>query len=153
MPHGSILGPLLFLIYINDLPNELKSNVKLFSDDTSLFTIVMDKNESANIINNDLLQISKWAYNWKMFFNPDSKKPAQEVLFSRKTKVQLHPTINLNNIQVKKAFCQKQISILLDEKLNFKQHIDHVIPKIHKGISVIKKTLTLFTTEIITYNI
>ena len=153
MPHGSILGPLLFLIYINDLPNELKSNVKLFSDDTSLFTIVMDKNESANIINNDLLQISKWAYNWKMFFNPDSKKPAQEVLFSRKTKVQLHPTINLSNIQVKKASCQKQISILLDEKLNFKQHTDHVIPKIHKGISVIKKTLTLFTTEIITYNI
>ena len=153
MPHGSILGPLLFLIYINDLPNELKSNVKLFSDDTSLFTIVMDKNESANIINNDLLQISKWAYNWKMFFNSDSKKPAQEVLFSRKTKVQLHPTINLSNIQVKKASCQKQISILLDENLNFKQHIDHVIPKIHKGISVIKKTLTLFTTEIITYNI
>ena len=71
MPQGSILAPLLCLIYINDLTNELKSNVKIFAGDTSLFTIVKDNNESANIINNDLLQISKWAHNWKMLFNPD----------------------------------------------------------------------------------
>ena len=84
VPQGSILGPLLFLIYINDLPNELKSNAKLFADDTSLFTIVKDKSESANILNNDFSKISKWAYNWKMLFNPDPSKPAQEVVFSRK---------------------------------------------------------------------
>ena len=138
MPQGLILGPLLFLIYINDLPNDLKSNVKLFADDTSLFTIVKDKNESTNIINNDLLQISRWAYNCKIFFHSYSNKPTQEALFSRKNKVQVHPTIYLNNIQVERTSYQKQLSILPDEKLNFKQHIDSVIPKINKDISVIK---------------
>ena len=50
VPQGSIVGPLLFLVYINNLPNELKSSVKLFVDDTSLFTIVKDENESANTL-------------------------------------------------------------------------------------------------------
>ena len=72
---------------------ELKSNLKLFADDTSLFTIVTDKNESANTLNNDLMLISKSAYDWKMLFNPDPSKPVQEVIFSRKKQVQIHPTI------------------------------------------------------------
>ena len=112
---------------------------KLFADDTSLFTVVKDKNESANILNNDLQSISTWAYNWKMFFNPDSSKPAQEVLFSRKNKIQVHSTISLNNVQVERVSYQKHLGILRDEKLNFKQHIDRAISKVNKGISVIKK--------------
>ena len=139
VPQGSILGPLLFLIHINDLPNRLKSNAKLFADDTSLFTIVKDKNESANILNNDISLISRWAYDWKMLFNPDPKKPAQEVIFSRKKQSQSHPTISLNNIPVERASYQKHLGIILDEKLNFKQHVDNAILKITKGISVIKK--------------
>ena len=71
VPQESILGPLLFLIYINDLPNESKSNVNLFADDTYFFTIVKDKNENDNTLNNNLMLISKWAYDWKMLFNPD----------------------------------------------------------------------------------
>ena len=71
---------------------ELKSNLKLFADDTSLFTIVTDKNESANTLNNDLMLISKSAFNWKMLFNPDPSKPVLEVLSSSKKQVQIHPT-------------------------------------------------------------
>ena len=107
------------------------------------FPIVKNKNESANTLNNDLLLISKWAYNWKLLFNPDPSKQAQEVLFSIKMKTQIHPTISFNNIQVKRASHHKHLGILLDEKLNFKQHIDTTILKINKGISVIKTSETV----------
>ena len=98
-PDGSIMGSLLFLVYINDLRNELKSSVKLFADDTSHFTIVKYKNESVTL-NNDLLLISKRSYNWKILFNSDPSRQAQEVLFSRRKNTQIHPTISFDNIQV-----------------------------------------------------
>ena len=74
-----------------------------------------------------------------MLFNPGPSKPAQEVLFSRKRKTQIHPAISFNNIQIERASHHTHQGILLDEKLNFKQHIDTTISKINKGISVIKK--------------
>ena len=64
---------------------------------------------------------------------------AQEVVFSRKKKTQSHPAISLNNIQVERTSYQKHLGLLLDEKLNFKQHVDSAILKMNKGISVIKK--------------
>ena len=78
------MGSLLSLIYINDLADGLSSNAKLFADDSSLFSAVHDVNTSANELNNDLYQINKWAFQWKMSFNPDPSKQAQEIIFSRK---------------------------------------------------------------------
>ena len=77
-----------------------------------------------------------------MLFNPDPNKPAQEVIFSRKKQFQSHPTISLNNFQVERASYQKHLGIILDEKLNFKQHVDNAISKINKGISAIKNFVT-----------
>ena len=85
VPQGSILGPLLFLIYINDLPNGLNSNFKLLADDTSLFSVVHNITESASLLNSDISKINECALQWKMSFNPDPIKQAREIIFSRKT--------------------------------------------------------------------
>ena len=74
VPRGSILGLLLFLIYINDLPEGLTSMYKIFTDDTSLFSKVIDKNNSNSRLNSDLAKISNWPFQWKMSFNPDPNK-------------------------------------------------------------------------------
>ena len=65
MPQGSVLGLLLFFMYINDLPNNLISNVKLFPDDTSIFSIVNDINVSTGEINNDLRESQNGHINGK----------------------------------------------------------------------------------------
>ena len=88
--------------------------MKLFADDTSLITIVKDKNESANTLNNDLMLISKWVYNWKMLFYSDPSKPAQEVLFSSKKQFQIYPTISLNDTQVERAPYKKHFGLIQD---------------------------------------
>ena len=83
MPQGPILGPLLFLIDIYDLSENIESTVKLLTDDTSLFSVVHNNNTSAEVLNRDLQKISQWSHKWKMPFNRDISKKAQEVIFSR----------------------------------------------------------------------
>ena len=64
VPQGSVLGPLLFLIYINDLTNELSSNPFIYADDTMLFVVVENADVLAANLNNDLNRISHWSSKW-----------------------------------------------------------------------------------------
>ena len=84
VPQVSILGPLLFLLYINDLSKNTKNKCKLFPDDTSLFSVVHEIDTSAHDLNHDLEKISEWVFQWKMKFNADPIKQAQEIIFSTK---------------------------------------------------------------------
>ena len=70
VPQGSVLGPVLLLIYINDLSDNLQYNPQLFADDTSLFSTIKVPKRTANNLNNDLKEINKWVFQWKMSFNP-----------------------------------------------------------------------------------
>ena len=72
VPQGSGLGPLLFLVYINDLVDNISSDAKLFFDDTSLFTVVYD--EATEQLNRVWKIFPEWVYQFKMHFNPDITK-------------------------------------------------------------------------------
>ena len=74
-----------------------------------------------------------------MLINTDTNKPAQEVLFSWKMKTQNHSNISLNNIQVERVSHQKNLGLILDEKLNLKEHADSTVLKVNRGINGIKK--------------
>ena len=119
---GSVLGPLIFL-YINDLLDNIQSTFKIFADGTSLFSHVSNKSTSQCELNKDLQAISNWVLQWKLQFNPDPKKQAQEVYFLKKTNnVNLHP-VSFNNLKVVTCSSQEHLGLVLDQQLNFNDHI------------------------------
>ena len=84
------------------------STGRLFADDTSLFSVVHDRNTSADEFHDDLLKI-RWACQWKMSFNPDPSKEAQEIIFSCKIKKPNHPELIFNNIWVNQTSYQNVV--------------------------------------------
>ena len=138
VPQGSVLGPLLFLVYINDLERNIKSNIKFFADDTMLFSIVQDPVISANDLNHDLDIIYQWAHQWKMEFNPDPTKQASEVLFSCKKNSVNHPQLIFNGSPVIKVNEQKHLGHILESGLSFKKHVIEKIIKAKKNIGILK---------------
>ena len=70
VPQGSVLGPLLFLVYINDNTKEVKSNIRLFADETTLFLNADSKDAVAETLNDDLANVEKWAKQWLVTFSP-----------------------------------------------------------------------------------
>ena len=144
VPQGSVLGPLLFLIYINDLTENISSNIRLFADDVALFIKVDDPVICYSTLKRDLQTISNWAETWKMQFNPDPTKPATEVVFSHKKKKFSHPHIIFNSVPVKTEDYTEHLGVFLDSKLNFNKHISEKLKIANKGISLLK-FLSTFT--------
>ena len=125
---------------MNDLSNGLPSNCKLFADDRSLFSMVNDIQSSAATLRHDLTVISNWAFQWKMIFNPNLTKQAQEVIFSRKTKKLLHPCLSFNDILLRNRISQKHLGLKLDVKLNFVEHIKNITQKISKTMGLLRRS-------------
>ena len=138
VPQGSVLGPLLFLIYINDLEVNIKSKVNFFADDTMIFSVVHDPLISASDLNHDLQNINTWAYQWKMSFNPDHNKQAVEMLFSQKVHEIYHPPLFFNNSIVCKVDSHKHLGLSLDPKLTFINHINDKIKAAKRSIGILK---------------
>ena len=138
VPQGSVLGPLLFLVYINDLTGNITSQMRLFADDSSLFTCVKGINETHEKLVKDLDTVTVWAHQWKMVFNPDITKQATEVIFSVKKKKAIHPDLTMNGVPVARQDHTKHLGLFLDSALNFSKHVKETILVAFKGISLLK---------------
>ena len=119
--------------------NELSPNPRLFADDTFLFSVVRDTNLSANALNNDLLKINNWTYQWEISFNPGPSKQAQEVIFSRKIKKPSHPVLISSNNWIIQTPYQKHLGLILEEKLNFGEYLRYIANKVYTSIGLLRK--------------
>ena len=107
VPQGSRLGPLLFLIYINDISNDIESDILIFADDTSLFVSGSDPAETAKILNRDLQKISTWAKQWKVKFNVTKTK---SMIFSKKV-LNNSPPLTFNDCYIDLVNTHKHLGI------------------------------------------
>ena len=128
-----------FLMYINYIVNGLSSNIKLLADDISLFFVIYDPVITTLEFNSDLSRVKQWAFQWKMSFNPDPNKQAQEVIFSRKLKKVCHPPLCFNNNNVSQASSQKHLGLTLDNRLIIDKHLTNLSNKISKTIGLLRK--------------
>ena len=113
VPQGSVLGSLLFLVYIDDLTDNISSDMRLFADDSSLFTCAKGVTYTHDKLITDLQTVTQWDYQWKMVFNPDITKQATEPF-------------------------TKQLGVYLDSRLNFSKHIKEQVMKAMKGVTLLK---------------
>ena len=139
VPQGSVLEQLFFLIYINDLTENLHSNPKLYLDDTSLFSTVTDKVLSNSHLNDNSSKINDWDYKWKISFNTASTKPVHEVVFSRKKSNIHYPPITFNKLPVKRVQSHKYLGLTLNSKLSFDEEISSILFIVNKLTAVFQK--------------
>ena len=103
-----------------------------------IYSNVYNPEISATELNHDLTLINKWAYQWKMEFNPDPTKQAVEVLFSQKIKKVHHPPLKFNGSEVLRVDSHKHLGLILDSNINFINHVNEKIKTTTKTISILK---------------
>ena len=108
VPQGSIFGPLLFLIFINDIVRDIGANIRLFADDTSLYIMVEYPDTAALCLNNDLQTITDWAHKWLVTCNPFK---TESLTISRKLNKPYHSSLYMSGTQINEVNSHKHLGI------------------------------------------
>lgn len=135
---GSLLGPLMFLLYINDLPDGLSSETFLYADDTSIFYEIDHDNAilSETVIQQDLNKIAQWAEKWKLKFK--ASKSRDIVFQSYAKKAPNVKELFLDNSEIPRVSHHKHLGVILDQNLNFNEHIDTLCEKFQKMVNPLR---------------
>ena len=136
VPQGSVLGPLLFLIFINDITRVIyHCQIRLNADDTCLFLNVDDRNEAATKINEDLENIDEWSKMWLVDFNATKTK---SMIVSNKRFLNQHPTLSFSGQQVEEVSSHNHLGVFLSSALKWKEHITNIVIKTSQRLNMLK---------------
>ena len=131
VPQGSVLGPILFLIYINDLTYSIESIIKLFADDTSMYLSLNANPARALTLNSDLEKIKTWASTWKVTFN--ANKTDKLNICNRNTT--LPDLLYFDNVLLNTSAHHKHLGIIIQGNCKWDEHINYLVTKCRTQIN------------------
>lgn len=134
-PEGGILSPLLFSLYVNDLPSVIESHSLMYADDLKLFRRVRSHND-CTLLQDDLNRISNWAKTWKLSLNASKCKTMSVTL--KRNPVQYVYTVD--GTVLEKVDTMRDLGVILDSKLTFSTHVDFIISKARRALGVLMRS-------------
>jgi len=143
VPQGSVLGPSLFLYYINDIPDGLNSTARLFADDTSVYMGISSKSDCEKL-QEDLDQLAEWEQTWKMEFHPDKCN----ILTVSKRKNIIDYPYHLRDHFLQRVDSAKYLGITITKDLSWGKHIDNITSKATQNLNFLRRNLNIASTRI-----
>ena len=130
IPQGSVLGPILFVIYINDLPEAVESPAKIFADDTKMYRPVPDEDESRRF-QMDITSLGNWSHKWQLPFN------ATKCKIMHMGNMNQHYTYNMDGNALEFIREEKDLGVTVDADLKFHSHTTRVVNKANRILGMI----------------
>ena len=134
VPQSSVLGPILFLVYINDLPEQVKSRVTLFADDTAMY-LALSSHVEGQVLQNDLLSLEKWEKMWDMNFNPSKC----QVLHVTCLKSPIETKYFLHDTMLDSVSSGKYLGVTISDDLSWSTHIDNISKSANQTLGFLKR--------------
>ena len=137
IPQGTVLGHLLFMIYINDLPSRVSSTAQLFADDCLLYRVISSQEDAASL-QEYLDRLLEWESDWQMAFNPDK---CEQIRITNKKKI-VQSSYQIHGQVLKEPTKAKYFGVTIDKTLSWKSHIDKVTKRANQTISFLHRNLS-----------
>lgn len=134
VPQGSVLGPLLFLIFINDIVENVSSSIRLYADDCVMYRAVRDSDECA-ALQEDIDRIASWCFTWGMELNVAK---CHFVRFTKKQKPVI-TTYNINSIEINLSLKVKYLGVYFSHNLSWNHHIEYMTAKANRMLGFIRR--------------
>ncbi len=144
VPQGSVLGPILFVIYINDLPDAVDSQIKMFADDTKIYRRI-DSNTDYEMLQHDIENLQTWTMRWQMQFHPDKCKTLHVMDPDSKRTYKMDN--NGTSCVLEPVHMEKDLGVTTDDLLAFDKQSQESVKKAQRILITIRRTFTFIDEE------